>query len=102
MSDANDIRDGFGERLWKTPKEIREETDWRQDAAELLAFIKKSKPMNVRPEFMDAAEKFLAEWEPSTNWKETCLCLTVAAFGQRCFELAENGGERALREYFEK
>lgn len=97
MSDENDIRDEFGERLWKTPKEIIEEIPWQQGAAELLAFIQRGRkrmPIDVRPEFMDAAEKFLAEWEPSTNWKDTCLCLTVAAFGQQQFEKGQGNGRQ--------
>ena len=82
--------------------EIIEEIPWQQGAKELLAFMEKRKPMNVNPEFMEAAEKHLKEFDPSTDWKDSAMALCVAAFGQRCFELAENGGERALREYFEK
>lgn len=55
-------------------------------------------PINVCPEFMEAAEKHLKEFDPSTDWKDSAMALCVAAFGQRCFELAENGGERALRD----
>lgn len=65
-TDADDIRDEFGERLWKTPDELM--------------------PMNVRPEFIEAAGNFLTKWEPSHNWKDTCLCLIAAAFGQKVFD----------------
>jgi hypothetical protein len=44
-------------------------------------------PINVRPEFMEAAEKHLGEFDPSTNWKDSAMALCMAAFGQRQFDL---------------
>lgn len=46
-------------------------------------------PINVRPEFMEAAEEHLKEFDPSTEWKDSALTLAVAAFGQKCFDIGD-------------